>query len=73
MEGNKLYNPTKNQRVIMGFWQGPKEVVCLAMPKQYSSLRSFRGSLAQAAKRLGVPVSIRVIKGHVYLIKEQMP
>lgn len=70
MEHNKLYLPAKNQRIIMGFWHGPKEVVRLAMPEGYSSMSSFRGSLAQAAKRLGMPVIIRVIKGNVYLIKE---
>ena len=70
MEHNKLYLPAKNQRIIMGFFHGSKDVVRLAVPEGYSSISSFRGSLAQAAKRLGVPVIIRVIKGSVYLIKE---
>lgn len=70
MDHNKLYLPAKNQRIIIGFWNGPKDVVRLAMPEGYSSMSSFRGSLAQAAKRLGMPVIIRVIKGNVYLIKE---
>ena len=72
MEHNKLYTPTKNQRIVLGFWNSPKEVARLAVPAEYASAASFRGSLAAAVKRLGLPVIIRSIKGSIYLIKEQL-
>lgn len=71
MEHNKLYIPAKNQRIVLGFWHSPKEVIRLTTPTEYASITSFRGGLAAAVKRLGLPIIIRSIKGSIYMIKEQ--
>lgn len=70
MEHNKLYIPTKNQNVILGFWYSPKEVARLNIPDEYASTASFRNALVYATKRLDLPILIRTIKGSIYLIKE---
>lgn len=67
---NKLYTPTKLQRIFESFIEsGDLATRYNFIPGEYSDIKSAQTSLSAGAKRYGYPVKIRVINNQIYLIR----
>ena len=66
---NKLYKPTKLQRVLDEFIaSGNKAVRVVLEPGEYDSIKAARGSFYGAIRRLRYPIKTRIINGELYLV-----
>lgn len=67
---NKLYKPTKLQKILDEFMSSDAPAVrCVMAPGEYSNASSAQSSYHTAIKRLGYPIAARVLNGDMYLIK----
>lgn len=67
---NKLYKPTKLQKILDEFMRSDALAVrCVMAPGEYANASSAQSSYHVAIKRLGYPIAARVLNGDMYLIK----
>ncbi len=67
---NRLYKPTKLQAILDDFMESPHSAVeCVFSEGEYVSVYSAQSSYGRAIRRLGLPVTARVVRGHLYLVK----
>lgn len=67
---NKLYKPTKLQKILDEFMSSDALAVrCVMAPGEYSNASSAQSSYHTAIKRLHYPIAARVLNGDMYLIK----
>ena len=67
---NKLYRPTKIQRILDEFSQMDAQAVKVAFePGEYKNTASAQSTYSKAIQRLKYPMKTQVSKGELYLIK----